>query len=48
MLIVMDHHSTSAQVKAVVRRIEEMGFTANPIPGYIPKQGMAHVWRELL
>lgn len=33
MLIVMDHHSTSAQVKAVVRRIEDMGFTANPIPG---------------
>lgn len=33
MLIVMDHQSTSAQVKAVVRRIEDMGFTANPIPG---------------
>ena len=33
MLIVMDHHSTPEQVRAVVRRIEDKGFTANPIPG---------------
>jgi len=33
MLIVMDHHSTPEQVRAVVRRIEDKGLTANPIPG---------------
>jgi 3-deoxy-7-phosphoheptulonate synthase len=29
----MEGHSTPEQVKAVVRRIEAMGFRANPIPG---------------
>jgi len=33
MLIVMDHHCTQEQVREVVRRIEDKGLTANPIPG---------------
>ena len=33
MLIVMDHHSTPAQVDAVIKRIEALGFRAHPIPG---------------
>ena len=33
MLVVMQHGATSAQVEAVVRTIEEMGYQARPMPG---------------
>ncbi|MFQ5718480.1 MAG: 3-deoxy-7-phosphoheptulonate synthase, partial [Acidobacteriota bacterium] len=33
MLIVMDQQSTPAQVDAVIKRIESLGFRAHPIPG---------------
>ena len=33
MLVVMQHGATPDQVQAVVRTIEEMGYTARPMPG---------------
>ena len=33
MLVVMQHGATAAQVEAVVRTIEEMGYQARPMPG---------------
>ena len=33
MLIVMDHHSTPAQVDAVIKKVEALGYRAHPIPG---------------
>jgi len=33
MLVVMRHGATSDQIQAVVRTIEEMGYTARPMPG---------------
>ena len=33
MLIVMKHDATEAQVEAVMRIIEELGFKGHPMPG---------------
>ena len=33
MLVVMRHDATTAQVDAVVRTIEDMGYEARPMPG---------------
>ncbi|HJY87676.1 MAG TPA: hypothetical protein VKE24_12635, partial [Candidatus Acidoferrales bacterium] len=33
MLVVMQSHATSEQVRAVCERIESLGFKAHPIPG---------------
>ena len=33
MLIVMDKGVTEREIKAVIKRIEQLGFKANPIPG---------------
>ena len=33
MLIVMNHNATQADIDAVNRAVQDMGFTAAPIPG---------------
>ena len=33
MLIVMNHNATQADVDAIVKTVQDMGFRAEPIPG---------------